>query len=212
MYLRKSHDHCSGFAQKARKYVLRMKILQVLMVWCSMFCLSGAIASDFTADRVVVKNGHLDRATIYCRANMWRIEHNTSSPVDITIVRKDKGVMWLLMARTKRFITLPLDEEIGATCQHDLGFEQRRDLIGTETLEGRSSTVFKVTVRKGREDVVYYEWQADDVHLPLRFARKDGTWLVDYTHLRVTRLSAELFELPSHYSPLELRALATRTK
>lgn len=191
---------------------LRMKILAILVIVCSAIWLSGARASDFTAERVVVENGHLDRATIYCRANMWRIEHNNSGPVDITIVRKDKGVMWLLIARTKHFITLPLDSEMGATCQHDLGSEQRRDLIGTETLEGRSSTVSKVTVRKGLEDVIYYEWRADDVHLPLRFARKDGTWLVDYTHLRVTRLVAELFELPSHYSPLELRSLATRTK
>ena len=187
------------------------KLLKGITICCSMFCFSGANASDFTADRVVVKNGHLDRATLYCRTNMWRIEHNTSGPVDVTIVRKDKGVMWLLIARTKRFITLPLDAEIGATCQHDFASEQQRDLIGNETLQGRSTTVSKVTVREGREDVVYYEWRADDVHLPLRLARKDGTWLAEYSHLRLTRLSTELFELPLHYRPLELQSPSTNT-
>jgi hypothetical protein len=78
---------------------------------------------------------------------------------------KDKGVMWLLMARTKRFITLPLDPEIGSTCQHDLASEQRRDLIGNETLQGRPTTVSEVTVREGTEEVTYYEWRADDIQL-----------------------------------------------
>ena len=113
--------------------------------------------------------------------------------------------MWLLMARTKRFITFPFDPKIGPTCQDDLVSEQRRDLIGTETLQGRPTTVSEVTVREGSEEVTYYEWRADDVQITLRLARKDGTWLADYTNLRVTRLSAQLFELPSHYHPLELR-------
>ena len=58
---------------------------------------------------------------------------------------------------------------------------------------------------EGIEEVTYYEWRADDVQLLLRLARKDGTWLADYTKLRVTRLSAQFFELPLHYRPMELR-------
>lgn len=158
---------------------------------------------DFTAERLVVKNGHRVKATIYCRADMWRIEHNTDGPVDVTIVRKDQGVIWLLMARTKRFVTLPFDPQIGPTCQHDFTPDGQRDLIGTEILQGRSTTVSKVTVREGMEDVTYYEWLADDVKVPLRVARKDGTWLVDYGKLRVTRLSADLFELPLSYRPAD---------
>ena len=183
---------------------MRKPLIVITICWC-VFWVSGASAIDFMTDRVVKKNGHLVRATLFCRADMWRIEHNTYGPVDVTIVRKDKGVMWLLMARTKRFITLPFDPKIGPTCQDDLASEQRRDLIGTETLQGRPTTVSEVTVREGSEEVTYYEWRADDVQITLRLARKDGTWLADYTNLRVTRLSAQLFELPSHYHPLELR-------
>jgi hypothetical protein len=166
---------------------------------------AGAGATEFTTERLLVKDGHHLRATLYCRPDMWRIEHNTSSPVDVTIVRRDKGVVWHLMARTKRYIALPLDPHIGPTCQQDLAPENHRDLIGTETLQGRPTTVSEVTVREGNQDVSYYEWRADDVQLPLRLARKDGTWFVDYTHLRVTRLAGYLFELPSHYRPLTLR-------
>jgi hypothetical protein len=176
----------------------------VISLCCCLLWVSGTSATDFTAERVVVKDGQRIRATLYCRADMWRIEHNSSGSVDITIVRKDKGLMWLLIARTKRFMTLPFDPEMGPTCQHDLASQQRRELIGTETLQGRPTTVSEVTVLEGNKEVTYYEWRADDVQLPLRLARKDGAWLTDYTNLRVTRLSAQLFELPLHYRPLEL--------
>jgi hypothetical protein len=180
------------------------KSLLAIALCCFGVWVSESSATDFTADRVVFKNGHQVRATLYCRTDMWRIEHNTSGPVDVTIVRKDKGLMWHLIARTKRFITLPFDPNSEPTCQHDLVSAQRRDLIGTETLQGRPTTLSEVTVRERDEDVTYYEWRADDVHLPLRVARKDGAWLADYTNLRVTRLSAQLFELPLHYRPLEM--------
>jgi hypothetical protein len=111
--------------------------------------------------------------------------------------------MWLLMPRTKRFITLPVDPGVGPTCQHDFAAEQRRDLIGAEILQGRPTTVSEVTVREGPQDVTYYEWRAEDVQLPLRLARKDGTWIADYKNLRVRRLAAQLFELPLHYRPQE---------
>jgi hypothetical protein len=81
---------------------------------------------------------------------------------------------------------------------------ERRDLIGSEMLQGRSTTVSKVTVREGLKDITYYEWLADDVKVALRVARKDGTWLVDYDKLRVTRLPTYLFELPLRYLPLEV--------
>lgn len=155
------------------------------------------------ADRVVLKDGRVSRASLYCRENMWRIEHNARGPVDVTIVRKDKGVMWLLMARTKQFKTLPFNPDSGPTCQHDLLHVRRRNLIGTEILQGRPTTVSEVTVREGTHDVTYYEWRAEDVHLPLRLARKDGTWIADYKNLRVSHLSAQLFELPQHYRPLD---------
>ena len=179
------------------------KLLAGIAIGCSAFWVSAVSAVDFTVDRVVFENGHRSRATLFCRPDMWRIEHNAFGPVHVTIVRKDKGIMWLLMPRTRHFVTLPFDRDIGPSCQHDLISEQRREFIGTETLQGRHTTVSEVTVREGSDDVTYYEWRADDVQIPLRLARKDGRWLADYTNLRMTHLSSQLFELPSNYRPVE---------
>ena len=179
------------------------KLLAAITIGSCTLWIHAVSAVEFTVDRVVFENGHRLRATLFCRADMWRIEHNATGPVNVTIVRKDKGIIWLLLPRTRHFVTLPFERDMGPSCQHDLMTEQRRERIGTEILQGHQTTVSEVTVREGSEDVTYYEWRADDVQIPLRLARKDGRWLADYNNLRITHLSPQLFELPSNYHPIE---------
>jgi len=186
-----------------RKAAHLWKLLAAITIGACTFSIDSVSAIEFTVDRVIFENGHRLRATLFCRADMWRIEHNAAGPVNVTIVRKDKGIIWLLLPRTRHFVTLPFDRDMGATCQRDLRLEGRRERIGTEILQGHFTTVSEVTVREGSEDVTYYEWRAEDVQVPLRLARKDGRWLADYTNLRVTHLSPQLFELPSNYHPVE---------
>ena len=179
------------------------KLYAAITICSSTLWANAVSAVEYTVDRVVFENGHRLRATLFCSTDMWRIEHNATGPVNVTIVRKDKGVIWLLMPRTRHFVTLPFESDKGPTCQRDLTTEQRRERIGTEILQGHHTTVSEVTVREGSEDVTYYEWRAEDVQIPLRLARKDGRWLIDYKNLRITHLSSQLFELPSGYHPIK---------
>ena len=74
-----------------------------------------AKGAQFVAEQVTQSDGHVHRASLYCRDDMWRIEHNDPGSIEVTIVRKDKGLMWLLLGRTKQFATVPLDESTGIT-------------------------------------------------------------------------------------------------
>ena len=78
------------------------------MLWRLMaaLCIVGAIeaeALEFTADQVTKINGRTQKANIYYRDTMWRIEHHTLGPVNVSIVRKDKQVVWLLLSRMRHF-------------------------------------------------------------------------------------------------------------
>src|SRR6476659_3387294 len=45
-----------------------------------------------------------------------------------------------------------------------------------------------------QRDVIYYQW-AEDLQLPLRIARKDGAWIIEYKNVNLRSLSPRLFEL-----------------
>ena len=81
-------------------------IILGLAMWAS--ANRSALALEFTADQMTKIDGRTHKALIYYRDQMWRIEHHSMGPVNVSIVRKDKQVVWLLLSRMKHFKTVPV--------------------------------------------------------------------------------------------------------
>ena len=150
-----------------------------------------AWALEFTADQVTKIDGRTHKANIYYRDTMWRIEHQSMGPVNVSIVRKDKQVVWLLLSRMKHFKSEKLDGEVS------------RQEIGTEVREGHPTILYEVTTKQGEQVEAYYQWVATDIHFPMKLARKDGSWIVEYQHVKLRSVSDYLFNLPVNFQPLE---------
>jgi hypothetical protein len=182
-----------------------MRLIQAVALCISTSVMvTPAHGLQFVADQVTRSGGHVYRGSLYYRDDMLRIEHNDPGSIEVTIVRKDKGVMWLLLGRTKQFATLPFDGSRGGiTLERSMAQEIRRETIGTEILDGHPTTLFQITVQEGRQEVIYYQWWAEDLQLPLRIARKDGACSVQYKNVKLRSLSPRLFDLPLNYRPIE---------
>ena len=174
------------------------------LIACSLL-LAGlpAWALEFTADQVTKIDGRTHKAIIYYRDQMWRIEHHTMGPVNVSIVRKDKQVVWLLLSRMKHFKTLPYSPEQDLRVSEQLEGEVSRQEIGTEVREGHPTILYEVTTKQGELVEVYYQWVATDIHFPMKLARKDGSWIVEYQHVKLRSVSDYLFNLPLNFYPLE---------
>ncbi len=167
-------------------------------------CFSGAAwALEFTADRITKIDGRTGKANIYYRDNMWRIEHHTMGPVNVSIVRKDKQVVWLLLSRMKRFKTLSYSAEQDLWVTEKLDGEVSREEIGQETREGHPTILYEVVTKHGERTEFYYQWLATDIHFPMKLAKKDGSWIVEYQHVKLRTVTDYLFQLPLNFYPLE---------
>jgi hypothetical protein len=160
-------------------------------------------ALEFTADRVTKMNGRTSKAHVYYRDDMWRIEHHAMGPVNVSIVRKDKQVVWLLLSRMKHFKTVPYSAEQDLFVSEHLDGEVSREEIGRETREGHSTVLYEVTTRQEERTEVYYQWLATDIHFPMKLAKKDGSWILEYQHVKMRSVSDYLFQLPLNFHPLE---------
>lgn len=183
--------------------IMRQRLVLTVLGIIWMVGAGQAVALEFTADQYTRINGHSRKANLYYRDNMWRLEHHDLGPVNVTIVRKDKQVMWLLLSRMKHFKTMPYDPEQAPKVAERLEGEIAREEIGTETLDGHPTTLYQVTVRQGSRDVAYYQWLATDIRFPLKLARKDGSWTVEYKNVKLRKVTDYLFQLPVNFQPLE---------
>jgi hypothetical protein len=163
----------------------------------------AALALEFTADQITKIDGRTQKAFIYYRDQMWRIEHNSLGPVNVSIVRKDKHVVWLLLSRMKHFKTIAYDAEQDLRVTERLDGEVSRQEIGNEIREGHPTILYEVTTKQGERVEQYYQWVATDIHFPMKLARKDGSWIVEYQHVKLRTVSDYLFNLPVNFQPLE---------
>ncbi len=164
---------------------------------------SIAWALEFTADQITKIDGRTHKANIYYRDQMWRIEHHSLGPVNVSIVRKDKRVVWLLLSRMKHFKTIPYDSEQDLKITEQLEGEISRQEIGQEVREGHPTVLYEVTTKQGERVEGYYQWVATDIRFPMKLAKKDGSWIVEYQHVKLRALSDSLFNLPVNFQPLE---------
>ncbi|HMS82305.1 MAG TPA: hypothetical protein PKD12_01475 [Nitrospira sp.] len=174
-----------------------MLVCFVMLPWQS------ASALEFTADQVTKIDGKMRKANIYYRDAMWRIEHHTMGPVNVSIVRKDKQVVWLLLSRMKHFKTVPYSPEQDLRVGETLPGEVSREEIGQEVREGHPTVLYEVTTKQGEQVDVYYQWLATDIHFPMKLAKKDGSWIMEYHHVKMHSVSDYLFNLPVNFQPLE---------
>ncbi|HKY72125.1 MAG TPA: hypothetical protein VJL88_09415 [Nitrospira sp.] len=174
---------------------------------CFMIAIWGitvpAFPLEFTADQITKIDGRTHKAFIYYRDQMWRIEHHSLGPVNVTIVRKDKQVVWHLLSRMKHFKTLPYDAEQELRVTPALEGEISRQEIGAEMREGHPTTLYEVTTKQGERVEQYYQWVATDLKFPMKLAKKDGSWIVEYHHVKMRAVSDYLFNLPVNFHPLE---------
>ncbi len=179
-------------------------VWQILMMTCSVLLSSiPTQALEFTADQITKINGRSQKSNVYYRDNMWRIEHHTMGPVNVSIVRKDKQVVWLLLSRMKHFKTIPYSTEQDLRVGETLPGEVSREEIGQEVREGHPTVLYEVTTKQGEQVDVYYQWLATDIHFPMKLAKKDGSWIMEYQHVKMHRVQDYLFNLPLNFQPLE---------
>lgn len=169
----------------------------------SLIAQTPAWALEFSADQITSAGGKTRVANIFYRDDRWRLEHRETGPVNVTIVRKDKQVMWLLLSRLKHYKEIPYDTAQAPKVQETLEGETSREAIGKETLDGHPTTLYEIRVQEGGRTDTYYQWMATDIHFPLKLARKDGSWMVEYRRVRIGRVSDLLFQLPVNFQPLE---------
>ena len=179
----------------------RLRLLSMLVAALSMA--TSSFALEFTADQITKIDGRTHKAFIYYRDQMWRIEHHELGPVNVTIVRKDKQLVWLLLSRMKHFKTLPYDPEQDLRVTPMLPGEVQRQEIGNEVREGHPTVLYEVTTRQGEHVEQYYQWVATDLKFPMKLAKKDGSWIVEYQHVKMRPVSDYLFNLPVNFQPLE---------
>lgn len=164
-----------------------------------------APTADYTADRIIESAQGNMKQKIYASGLKERMEMNMSGMQIVSILRRDKEVMWTLMPAQGMYMELDLKQalEQQPASGPEIGVEITE--MGSETVDGIATTKYKMTASD--QSAGGFLWLTRE-NIPLKMdmlANHGGDKhhiVVRLENLKVGKQDAALFEIPAGLSKM----------
>lgn len=188
---------------------MNRKMLGVLTILgVSMLLVAGGTgAQEFSADMVSREGRKTTNAKISAAAQKFRME----TPESVIIVRRDKGLTWILMPADKMYMEQPVKMSASSNASKNFDNEIERVAMGTEDVDGQPAQKFQVTYVEKGKNVSVYQWLRGG-QIPVKVEAVDGSWSTEYKNLTAGPQAADLFEPPADYQKFTMPGLGNMMK
>ena len=167
-------------------------------------CLSTVmLAAEFSADQVIKMGGMAMTGKVYVKGAKQRTEMEMMGNKQITIVRPDKGVVWVVMPQTKSYmeVTIPKQASTTASTDPEALLKSRPDAkkLGTATVNGLACTKYQVVQKE--QNVTATVWISTKLKHQIKSEAKTpmGQMSEELKNIKQTRQPDALFEIPKGY-------------
>ena len=154
---------------------------------------SVTVAADLTADTITKAGKKTTPGKIAVKGDKFRVD--TAYTPMFYIGRGDKGVFWEINGAERTYGEGKLTPATKPRVDEKLAGETGRKALGQETIDGYNAKKSEVTVKEGSKTVTYYQWWVADLGFPVKLAKTDGSWSVEYKNIKKGAADS-LFELP----------------
>ncbi len=170
-----------------------------------LFCLMPALAlplsawgAEFSAKMVLTQQGQNIPGKIYVKDKKMRQEFVDDRGQTITIVRRDKNRVWVIIPAEKTYVDMPLGLHLpGQFLQLPPEAISKRQ-VGTEEMGGYQVEKIEVTLRGGPEGITRQTfWVAPKLGVPIKTVSADRQYAIEYRDIKENKLEDRLFEVPA---------------
>ena len=171
-----------------------------------MFLLAGAAqAAEFSATMIAKAGGQETQGKIFVKGNMVRNEMKAGGETQISIIRPDKKMMWLIMPAEKSYMEMPLNPQASGQMMIKQPAEQvEMKLLGKETVNGYETEKYETSVKHRGQAVKEYIWLSKKLGMPIKVAAVDGSHSMEYRDIKEGGVSEALFQPPQGYHKLQM--------
>ena len=166
--------------------------------------------AQYSADSYMETSKVTLKSKVYVVPGKERKEQEMGGMTQVTIMRLDKGVMWMVMPEQKMYMEMSMKN--GKQKDPDASqykIEERTEM-GKETIDGREATKYK-TIMTGPEGKKFggFVWVVDPgIQIKMDAISKDGDSKerikMELSNLKVENQDPSLFEVPAGYSQMTM--------
>jgi outer membrane lipoprotein-sorting protein len=182
---------------------MALVVVVVIFVFCG-----SSIAAEFSADLFLKHGGETMTGKVYVKGDKTRQEFVQQGQKQITIMRPDKGVTWLLMPAEK--IYMEMSNQEGAAYDPQLDQNIIKDkaeikLLGKETINGYVCDKYQYIYRDTSMGTAT-QWVSKQLNYPIKseYKSSSGYMLTEYKNIKEGNVQNSLFEVPGDYALMSL--------
>jgi hypothetical protein len=180
----------------------------LLVVVAVIFVFSGSsIAVEFSADLLLKQAGETMTGKVYVKGDKTRQEFVQQGQKQITILRPDKGIMWVLMPAEKIFMEMSSQEGAAYDPQLDQTIKDKAEikLLGKETVNGQVCDKYQYIYHDTSMGTAI-QWVSKKLNYPIKteYKSSSGYMLTEYRNIQEGNVQDSLFEVPGDYMLLSV--------
>ena len=169
----------------------------VLVVVLALAAPLSAGGAEFSAKMVLRQNGQDVLGKIYVKDGKMRQDFLDDRGQTITIVRRDKHRVWVILPVDNTFVEMPLGPHLPGQFLQIPPEALSKHQVCSEKLDGYQVDRVEVTLRGGplgTKRQTY--WVAPKLGLPIKTVTADRQYSVEYRDIQEKKLEDKLFEVP----------------
>ncbi len=182
---------------------LPWKIIGVMGALLLLALPDWGLAAEFTAKMVLTDGGKVMPGRIFVKGDKMRQEFTDERGQSITIVRKDRKVVYVVMPQDRLYVEIPLKKEMPGQFLQFPEKTLKKQRVGAETMNGYSTERFQVIIPEGsRGPVVQNFWMCDKLGMPVKMECKEKSLCVEYKDIKEGGIEDKLFEPPPDFKKI----------
>jgi hypothetical protein len=161
---------------------------------------STAWPVEFAAQMVLCQGSKAMPGKIYVKDGKMRQEFIDAEGHTVTIVRRDKKLIWVLLPLEKLYVEMPLTNKLPGQFLQVPPEAMAKRRLGSEKVNGYEADKIEVTLRGGDSGVrkeIY--WVPEKLGLPVKMVCRERNLCLEYRDIREGQVAELLFEVPPGY-------------
>ncbi len=164
-------------------------------------------AADFSADMVQTSSMGTIKGKAFFKGSNFRQEMNFQGRKQVTIFRKDKGVVWVLMPEQMMYMEMPSGSQpnMAPVDPDELEKMGTKKYLGKEKVNGYMCAKHLYTPNDPSLGTATY-WISETLHFPIKIESDgpSGHMVMEYRNIDEKTVSDALFEIPSGYQKMSM--------
>ncbi len=191
----------------AKKIMLRFGLFTIIL-FIVVPALSLSInAAEFSADMINSSPMGKIEGKIFFKEGNFRQEMMMGGQKQITIFRKDKGVVWVLMPAQMMYMEMQAGsrQNMASVDPDEIDKIGQKKYLGKEKVNGYMCSKYRYTFHDKSSGTAIY-WISDKLNFPIKMKTEgtSGSMSMEYRNIQEKTVSASLFNIPDGYQKMSM--------